>query len=52
MYCKNCYKDIPVGESYLLYEDNAFCCSECVTDYLLYRCRLSIETNTSEDEEE
>lgn len=46
MNCEMCDKEIPVGENYLNFDDNGFCCSECVTHYLLFRCRLSIETNT------
>ncbi|MCM1524123.1 MAG: hypothetical protein NC120_06655 [Ruminococcus sp.] len=53
MYCVNCDKEIPVGETYFKHSsiDGAFCCGDCITDYMVYRNMIGIETNTGEDEE-
>ena len=34
MTCEYCGREIPIG-SYVRYDEKAFCCSECLGDYLI-----------------
>lgn len=53
MFCEMCDKKIPIEECYYDLENNGhvFCSDGCVTDYLIYHYRLTIERNNGDNEE-